>query len=295
MNKNSQLLATVAVLAAVTMWGLSGAFLKWLVADGMSNLQATVVKICFGLAFAGLLVLLQRKSVRMPARDIAWSAMAGVIGVLGFSLLYNQTVVEVGMGTATVLIYLMPAMVTAYECLRGRDRFTPMRGLVLVLSLVGCALVAGVFDSGIAASPTGLAAGVGAAALYAVYNIVLAGPLQGYDSSVSLFWLYALAVPVGFVALAATGELVPIIALLGANHTALWLSMGLGFLCAGLSYYLYGVALANLPVSRVTLLATFEPVSAVLFGMVLFAEPMTLTKFLGVVCVLAALMLPSRR
>lgn len=292
--QNSQRLAAIVELVAVAMWGATGIFLKFLVAGGLTSQQIAVLKLAVGLAFSAALVLVRREDVRMPPRDLAWCAAAGLLGVLGFSLLYCQAVIEVGMGTATVLMYLMPSLVMAYECIRGRERFALARGMVLALSLVACGLVSGLLTDGFVASPAGIAMGVGSAVLYAVYNNVLAGPLAKYDASITLFWLYAFSAPAGCLLLLATGSLVPAVTVLLSSADMLAVGIAAGFVCNGLSYYMYGWALGHMPASRAAILATFEPVSAVIFGVLLFAEPMTLPKVVGVICELVALLLVNR-
>ena len=61
-----------------------------------------------------------------------------------FGLFYTSSIQLVGMGTAAVLIYLMPSLVMLFSVVFLHEKFTPGKGLCLVLSLLGCALVSGV-------------------------------------------------------------------------------------------------------------------------------------------------------
>jgi drug/metabolite transporter (DMT)-like permease len=61
--------------------------------------------------------------------------------------------------------------------------------------------------------------------------------------------------------------------------------------CSILTYYLFNSALSYLDVSRASLLSTFEPVAAVIFGVVLFHEQIDVFGIIGIIMVFVSLVL----
>ena len=63
------------------------------------------------------------------------------------------------------------------------------------------------------------------------------------------------------------------------------------FCCSICTYYLFNRALSYLDVETASLLSTFEPVAAVLFGLFLFNEKLDMFGVIGVVLVIVSLVI----
>lgn len=74
-----------------------------------------------------------------------------------------------------------------------------------------------------------------------------------------------------------------------------WPPTWLGLVCSLAAQWLYTAALKTIPASRASIAATFEPVAAALFGLVLFGQKMDGFGVAGIVCEIAALVLCSCR
>ena len=206
-----------------------------------------------------------------------------------FALLYPYSIPLVGMGTAAVLIYLMPSLVMLFSVVFLHEKFTPGKGLCLVLSLLGCALVSGV-AGGVTLDAGGVAYGLGAALCYTLQNILLATKLKKYSPMTNLFYMFLFSAAASLVFTAAAGEL-PGVAYILTTPGALAANLGLGLVCSLAAQWLYTAALKTIPASRASIAATFEPVAAALFGLVLFGQKMDGFGVAGIVCEIAALVL----
>jgi DME family drug/metabolite transporter len=89
---------------------------------------------------------------------------------------------------------------------------------------------------------------------------------------------------------AAAGEL-PGVAYILTTPGALAANLGLGLVCSLAAQWLYTAALKTIPASRASIAATFEPVVAALFGLVLFGQKMDAFGVAGIVCEIAALVI----
>ena len=206
-----------------------------------------------------------------------------------FGLFYTYSIQRVGMGTAAVLIYLMPSLVMLFSVVFLQEKFTPGKGLCLVLSLLGCALVSGV-AGGVTLDAGGVAYGLGAALCYTLQNILLATKLKKYSPMTNLFYMFLFSAAASLVFTAAAGEL-PGVAYILTTPGALAANLGLGLVCSLAAQWLYTAALKTIPASRASIAATFEPVAAALFGLVLFGQKMDGFGVAGIVCEIAALVL----
>ena len=143
--KQKETAAVLMVLLAAACWGANGIFINILTAYGVNGTQMTLVRMASMAILTGIwLAAKNPAALKIDLRDLVWFVPAGALGLFMFSLFYTYSIHLVGMGTAAVLIYLMPSLVMLFSVVFLHEKFTPGKGLCLVLSLLGCALVSGV-------------------------------------------------------------------------------------------------------------------------------------------------------
>lgn len=291
-------LAPVLVLLAATLWGSNGIFVKLLNAAGLNGPQITAVRMC-SVPVLCLLVLLctDRSRLRIDPADVKWFLLNGIAGTFCFTLLYTLSIEWTGMATAAVLIYLMPSLVMLFSVLFLGERFTPRKGLCLVLSLLACGLVSGL-AGGLTVRLSGLAAGLGSAVCYTVYNILVATKLRRYSPLTIVFYSGLVAAVPSVLYAALAGDLPGIVPIFSQHPEALVLNVLLALFCSVLPYGFYNTAVKTMAASQASILATFEPIAAALFGLILFQETVSFSGWVGIGCEVAALVLlqlPERR
>ena len=280
--KQKETAAVLMVLLAAACWGANGIFINILTAYGVNGTQMTLVRMASMAILTGIwLAAKKTAALKIDLRDLVWFVPAGALGLFMFGLFYTYSIQLVGMGTAAVLIYLMPSLVMLFSVVFLHEKFTPSKGLCLVLSLLGCALVSGV-AGGVTLDAGGVAYGLGAALCYTLQNILLATKLKKYSPMTNLFYMFLFSAAASLVFTAAAGEL---------PGVALAANLGLGLVCSLAAQWLYTAALKTIPASRASIAATFEPVAAALFGLVLFGQKMDGFGVAGIVCEIAALVL----
>ena len=147
--KQNETAAVLMVLMAAACWGANGIFINILTAYGVNGTQMTLVRMASMAILTGIWLAAKTPvALKIDLRDLVWFALAGALGLFMFGLFYTYSIQLVGMGTAAVLIYLMPSLVMLFSIVFLHEKFTPGKGLCLVLSLLGCALVSGVAEIG---------------------------------------------------------------------------------------------------------------------------------------------------
>lgn len=278
------------MLCAATLWGLLGIFGKYAQAAGLSPTEVAFWRAALGggLFLAHALVLRRRggrsAAVFPRGRDLALTALFGLVGVSVFYGAYQLAVRAGGASLASVLLYTAPAFVVllVWGVLGERPRPGGVLGVAVTLS--GVALISlgtrtGAVTVGAAALGWGLLSGFTYSLyyLYGTYMFVRYAPTA----------LYALALPVGALGL------LPLVQF-SAKSGAAWGLLGLiAVFSTYLAYLAYSLGLQRLPAARASVIASLEPVVAALLAASLFGERLGLLGWLGGGLVLLAALIPQ--
>lgn len=284
-------LAPLMVLLAAVLWGSNGVFVNLMADSGFSSIERTSIRMVLAVFMEALILFATSKeSFRIDRKGLAWSAAIGIFGMYLFLVLYTVSIARTGMGTAGVLIYLMPTIVMIYSCLFQKERFTLIKGIALLLNLGGCALVSGIASGG-GDDFLGILCGVLAAFFYAFNNIAVAHGLRKYLATTKMFYPALFAGMSALVCLCLFSDIGMIMRRLTEDPKLILFLMLWALCCSILTYYLFNTALSYLDIVTASLLSTFEPVAAVLFGVFLFNEKQGFFGWIGVFLVLASLIL----
>ena len=225
------------------------------------------------LAHAGL------RAEKRPARkDLAGVAALGFIGVAAFYVCFNLATTTGGVSLAAVLLYSAPAFVTLLARPVLGEAWTRSKLAVVAVVLVGVGLVAASGGSGLLVSATSVGWGLGAGLSYS--SIYLLGkPLFERSSAVGV---YAIAMPLGALMLA------PFVTFHHKSATAWGWLLVLGALSTYGGHLAYGRGIARIEASRGVVVATVEPVLALVWGATFFGERFGILGLVGSACIIAA-------
>ena len=214
-----------------------------------------------------------------------------------FNALWTLSVALNGAAVATVLVYSSAGFTALLGWLILKEELTLVKILVVVLSLLGCALVVNAFNPSVwGLNTTGVITGISAGLFYAVYSIMGRSASQrGLNTWTTLFYIFTFAsiFMLGFNLL--SGGKIPGSAARPADM--LWLGnawagwLMLAALAVGptlMGYGLYNVSLRYLPSSTANLVVMIEPVFTAVFAYVLFGEMLTAAQLVGGAMILGA-------
>ncbi|MEO8285582.1 MAG: DMT family transporter [Chloroflexota bacterium] len=302
-NGNPQLAGLLLVLLAAALWGTLGTLYKF----GTDTFGLTPLTIVFWRAALAGLVLALVLGIVMPLFGKGWSSLRvrradlpifitfGLLGVTAFYLLYIYAVVLVGVAVAVVLLYTAPAFVSVMSWRFLGESFGPRKMLALLLTLLGCALVARVYDPTLLRlNVVGILCGVGSAFTYALYSIL--GKLslrRGYPIATMSFYVYTIGA-IGLLLVALFGA--------GASGVEQLFSMGTDVGAWALllllavaqtigALYAYTAGLRHLEAGTASILATFEPLVAACLAYFLLHETLEWLQLVGGALILVAVML----
>lgn len=245
-------------------------------------LRALVTAVCMLV----ILLLYDRRLLKIHIKDLWCFLGTGIGSIVFFNFCYFRTVTLTSMSVAAVLLYTAPAIVTVLSCLLFHERFTVKKLLSLGLTFAGCVLVTGVVSDGAAVSMQGLFLGLGAGLGYALYSIFGRFALnRGYHSLTVTCYTF-------IVAAITTGCMTDARVVLGtAFQSARYgmIALLLGLCCTVLPYMMYTMGLRYVENSLASVIASVEPVTATILGMVLYQEKLTVGGAFGILLVIGGM------
>ncbi len=286
----TQLRGYVIVLGGTVIWALSGIVIKILLTRyGMETLTMAFWRVLIVSAFMfAALALLDARLLRVAPRDLGLFAIYGIIGIGIHQIVWISSVQFNGAAVATVMIYTGPALVAAAAARFLREGMTRAKAFALVLTIVGCALVARAYDARqIEINAWGLVAGIGSACTFATYSLLGRLVTRRYSAWTALFYAFL------FGAL----FLLPLDLRLGKLSPANLALDGWGWLfflalvpTLG-GFAAYTVGLSHLPASVASILAAFEPVTTAIIAFFVFGELLEPLQLVGAGLILASMIL----
>ncbi len=273
-----------AILAAAALWGVIGLWNRKLMAAGLSPYSIVVVRNLGGMALLVLFFAVKDRSVfRVERRCLKYFFGTGVVSVLLFTVCYFSCQKLCSLAAASILLYTAPSFVVLLSAALWKEPVSGKKLLALLLTLLGCACVCGVFDRGLSVTLPGILLGLGSGFFYALYSIFGRYALAHCPPLTVTVWTFLFAGPASLV-LFRPAELG---AAFGGNPSLLGTALVLAAFSTAAPYILYTWGLARIEPGRASILASLEPVVAALTGILAFGEPMSPATVLGMLCVLA--------
>ncbi|RKD30393.1 DMT family transporter [Lacrimispora algidixylanolytica] len=280
-------LSIVYVILAASMWGAIGVSIRILSQFHFSSIQMVVARLFVADIFLfGFLSVTDRKKLKVERKDIKWFLGIGIFSMLFFNTCYCITVQLTSLSIAAVLLYTSPVFVMLLSIPVFKEKITRYKLSAILLSVIGCALVSGIFSSDIGQiTEKGLWFGVCAAIGYAFYSIFARILLKKYHSLTIISYTFLIASVGG----AFIGDVPGIVEICVKAPIAFVTIIVSALIFNVIPYILYTKALINMEASRASVIASVEPVVATIIGVLIFSERITVSTVLGIVCVLTAI------
>jgi drug/metabolite transporter (DMT)-like permease len=279
------------VVTGGALFAVNGTVSKLILQAGVDAPHLTVLRASGAAAGLLLVIALRRpglRAMRVPRRELPLLAVYGVLGFLAVPTLYFLAIDRLPVGIALLFEYTAPLLVALWARFDQRQRVKSRLWLGLTLSLVGLAAVAQVWQAGGGGlNGVGVAAGLGAAALLAVYYIVGPRLVAAREATTVTCWSFGVAGLVGMVIWPWWSF--PFGVLRGTSHgIPVWV-LALYMIVGGsiVAYSLNIAAMRHLPPTSVGIIGMVEPVIAAAVAWVALGERLDGAQLLGGVLILA--------
>lgn len=279
------------VFLATVFWGTTATLARSVFRDaGVDPLM--VVELRLAIAASALFVwmmLRDRRLFRIDLKDLPYLTVLGIAGVAAVQGTYYYAIAKLGVGPAILLQYLAPSLIVVWDLARGVGPRPGMIGAV-VLALIGTALlVSGMSTPTGGASWFDRAVGFSSAIIFAFYVLYSKRGLARYAPETLLFYTFVIAA-VGWAVV------IPPQRILAMHFDAnLWFRfILLGVFSTLVPFRCFYSGLQRLPAAEAAVIATAEPVVAIVAAGVFLGEALVSVQYGGALLVILAAVLATR-
>jgi drug/metabolite transporter (DMT)-like permease len=280
------------IIASALAFGSMAILARFVYADGVDTV--TLLALRFAIAAACLAVITRLRGLRLPrGATLAAAALLGGAGYAGQAASFFTALTFAPAGLVALLLYLHPALVALLAALLLREPIGPTKLLALGVALAGTALtvIPALVTGAAGAFPrigVGVALGVAAAAIYAVY-IVAGTRLARSVEPLALSTVVVASAAVVFVAAAAlSGVHLP-------QSAKGWSALaGIAIIGTVAAISLFFAGLDRVGPTSASTLSTVEPVFTVALAAIVLGETIAPVQLAGGALILAAVVLLAR-
>lgn len=265
--------AVIKIILSMVIWGSLGLFVRNI---PLSSIDIAFLRALIASIFLLIIKLFTKKRIeKISLKDLLLLIFSGIIIALNWLLLF-QSYKYTTIANATLIYYTAPIFVIILSPFALKERITLKRLLSVLISLMGLALIISQNHSSVSSynHPIGFLFGLSAAVLYASVVIInkKIKNFSGVDRtviqiSVSALFLLPFILFKNDIHINGINMLLTII-ILGVLHT-------------GIAYLLYFSSIEKVSAQKASLLSYIDPISAVLFGTLFLAEPLSTVQALG--------------
>lgn len=283
--------AGICILLAGILWGSMGLFVRGLNAGGFESLEIVEIRVLVSSILMGLSLIVYDKSLfKIKLKDLWCFIGTGVFSLTFFNVCYFKTILITSMSVAAILLYTAPIIVVLLSAVFFKEKITKVKIAAMILAFTGCFFVTGIVGNSIVISFKGILLGLGSGLGYALYSIFSRFALErGYKSMTISFYTFLFS-------LVATAFISPPVSLfrkirIGDTVEKVILSIGIGVITTVLPYVFYTYGLTKVKNGEASIMASIEPVIAMLIGYVVYKEGMTWDQIIGVILVFVAIII----
>ena len=279
--------APVLVLLAGIFWGMIGLFVRKLNLYGFESMDIVALRAIATSVLLGLFLLsYDREKLKIRLKDVWCFIGTGVCSIVFFNYCYFKAITLTSLSVAAILLYTAPAIVMLLSAVLFKEKITKIKVGSLVLTFLGCVLVTGVFSHSAVLNIQGILLGLGSGLGYALYSIFSRYALErGYHSLTISFYTFVFAM-IGVIPFARYNAIADIC---GMDLGIVLFCLLFGLVSTVLPYIFYTTGLEGMENGKASIIASIEPVTASLVGVIVYRERMSMFEVIGAILVLVAI------
>jgi len=276
------------IILAGIFWGIIGVFSKTLSELGFTSIDNSAIRLVVA---AIVFSLINRKHLKINLRDWWMFALLGIASVFFMTFVYFEAIKYTSISVASILLYTAPIMVTVMSCIFFHEKMSVLKITTLILTFTGIVMISG-YDPSINLSAIGIFYGLMSGFSYSLYSIIGKFVLKKYSSESTttyafIFAALAAVIICDFSSFANTFSAVENKAFL------ILMLLGTGVFTAVIPYTLYTIGLKHIPAGKASVLASVEPLTATLVGVMFYSEKLGFVSILGIVLILGSVIMLS--
>lgn len=277
------------------MFGSTGVFVRTLTQNGIDS--TTLLFLRFSIAIVPILIALlatDKKLFKVDLKDIPLLLVCAAC-IVGLNLCYNESMNSLSLSLAAVLLSLAPIYVLVFAYVFFREKITSKKIICMVLAIFGCILMTGVLETNLGnISILGILLGIGAGLFWAVYLMASKRLIEKGNHTFTILIYSIIFISIALIPFTDFSQIsgfisidpILVIIFLILHST---FSFALPYILSTLSLNYMDSGVSSI------LLSGAEPLAALIFGLVIYAEIPTGIMFFGfILCIIAMMMLSKK-
>ncbi len=284
-NMNTKTKGYILGTIAAATYGMNPLFALPLYKAGMNPESVLFFRYMLAIPILAVMIKARGRSFKINRKETMTLIVMGLlVAISSLTLFQSYNYMEAGI--ASTILFVYPIMVALIMSLVFKEKLTMMTGLCLLLALGGISMLYKGGD-GTTLSLTGTLLALASALTYAIYIVGINQTVLKSTATLTVtFYVLVFGVTL-FIIRLLTGT-----ALTTPDKWYLWLNvLALSVFPTAISFLCTTSAIQYIGSTPTAILGALEPVTAIIFGITIFGERMTLRESIGIVMILIAVTL----
>ena len=286
---NSKVKGIGATLLSAIYFGFVPLLMKTVYAGGGNSFTAAFLRFAFSIPVLFVVLKIKGVDLRITREELKHFFIITAFGYAGTTLLVFTAYNYIPTGMTTTIHFLYPTFTVAGLMIFYREKIKASKIFCVILCLIGIIMF---YNGGEGhASLIGILLALCSSMTYAFYTIFLGKSevLRDIEPMKRLFYMHIIGAVIMLVIGLISGNL---------NFHMTPLSWGVMALTANLTAFvgalLYQIGVKYIGAESTAMLSTFEPITSVIVGILVYGEPMTLRIFIGCAAIIASTLIIAR-
>lgn len=270
-----------AILSAVA-FGLLPIFATYAYRSGANAITVVLLRYLFSVIILLAYFLLRNIDFKVDRDMLIRLIFSGIVGSAATSLTLFLSYQYISVGLATILHFIYPAVITLLSYLIFKESLTRGKAIALLLSIAGVYTLIG-FNS-IELHPVGVILALISGVFYSIYVLQIGyTQIKNIDSIVLIFYVSLFSSIGTFI--------------FGIFTKTLYFQMQPDFvlsivalaLASIFGLFTFARAIKRIGSSNASILSTFEPITSIILGSILFNEKLTFNIMIGSILIIISI------
>ena len=286
---NSKVKGIGATLLSAIYFGFVPLLMKTVYAGGGNSFTAAFLRFAFSIPVLFVVLKIKGVDLRITREELKHFFIITAFGYAGTTLLVFTAYNYIPTGMTTTIHFLYPTFTVAGLMIFYREKIKASKIFCVILCLIGIIMF---YNGGEGhASLIGILLALCSSMTYAFYTIFLGKSevLRDIEPMKRLFYMHIIGAMIMLAIGLISGNL---------NFHMTPFSWGVMALTANLTAFvgalLYQIGVKYIGAESTAMLSTFEPITSVIVGILVYGEPMTLRIFIGCAAIIASTLIIAR-
>ena len=262
-------------------------------AGGSNPVTLTFLRNFLSLPFLLVILLLTKVDLRISKKQLKNIFILGFIGNAITTLMLNIAFAHIDVGIVTPIHFTYPIFVTLGCVIFFHEKLSKQKimALIIAMSGIGCFFISALNSASLGASTLlGLILAVASGMFYAFYIIFMDKSGLKSEPPFKITFYVAIASSIGMLIY---GLITKQLVLTSLTPKSWCISTIFAFLCTVVALSLLQIGIKHIGASEAAVISTFEPITSVIFGVLLLGEKITLIKVIACILIFAGVLILS--